>query len=242
MRIICSCGIEAQIYDYPPADVTEGGKSMKERHLICGCGREVVIRTAPKYEPAMAETEEAKETSGVVSFDELVRRLNQDQAAAAPPVNPGGWGGYNPAPAPKGVAPKAPLKPVVAPPTLPSPIIDPNATQTPSSDEKSIFLTQDDADVVGALIANYGEKFKDAEVQKDEVAEFADLASRAKQGGMFAMNDKEQRMVRMGFLERNIQKLWPIAAYADEDEFEVVQTAKAKALRERFKQTCGWDK
>jgi hypothetical protein len=124
---------------------------------------------------------------------------------------------------------------------MPSAIIDPTAAPTTNTDEKSIYLSQDDADVIGALIANYGAKFKDAEVQKEEVQEFADLATRAKQEGMLVISEKEQRMCRMAFLPRNITKLWPIAAYADETEFEVVQTAKAKVLRERFKQTCGWD-
>lgn len=236
MKITCSCGIDYQVYDYPPAEIEEGGKKMMERHIMCPCDREAVIRTAPKYEP---NVDTGEETSGVVSFDELVRRLDKAAAApATPATNPGGWGGNWGPP----TAQKAPKKAPVAPPAVPSPIIDPSAVPVPSSDEKSLFLTQDEADVVSALIAHYGAKFKDAEVQKEEVQEFADLASRAKQEGMFAMSEKEQRMVRMGFLERNVKKLWPIAAYADETEFEVQQTAKAKVLRERFKTTCEWDK
>lgn len=241
MKIECSCGIEYQVYDYPPSEVEEGGKKMMERHVMCPCDREIVVRTAPKYEPAMAATEEAENTSGVVSFDELVRRLKAGQDAQdAAPINKSGWGGFNPPAAPP--PGKAPTKAAVAPPTLPSLIIDPNAAPIINTDEKSIFLSQDDADVIGALITNYGEKFKDAEVQKEEVQEFADLAARAKQEGIFIISEKEQRMCRMAFLERNVKKLWPILAYADETEFEVVQTAKAKALRERFKQICGWDK
>lgn len=238
MRITCSCGIDYQVYDYPPAEIEEGGKKMMERHIMCPCDREVVVRTAPKYEPTASNTEEAENTSGVVSFDELVRRLKQGQQEDPPPApaaNPG-WGG-NWAPPP----PKAQKQAPVAVPA-PSPVIvDPNATPAPTNDEKGIFLTQDEADTVGALIANYGLKFKDAEAQKEEVQEFAELAERAKLGGMFSMSEKEQRMCRMAFLERNVKKLWPIAQYADEDEFEVVQTAKAKDLRERFKNLCGWD-
>lgn len=234
MKIECSCGIIYQVYDYPPVELEEGGKKMMERHVMCPCDREIIIRTAPKYEPTSNE----ENTSGVVSFDELVRRLNQDPTPPAP-VNTGGWGGYNPAPQPP--AGKAPKKAIVVPPPIPSAIIDPTASPAVNNDEKSIYLSQDDADVVGALVAHYGEKFKDAEVQKEEVQEFADLAGRAKQEGMLVLSEKEQRMCRMAFLPRNITKLWPVAAYADEDEFEVVQTAKAKALRERFKQACGWD-
>jgi hypothetical protein len=239
MKIECSCGITYQVYDYPPTMVEIDKKPVAQRHIMCPCDREVVIHTQPKYEPAAAEGEDAENTSGVVSFDELVRRLNQDAKQDPAPAKSGGWGGYSPTqPPPAG---KAPSKAAVAPPPLPSIIVDPNAAPIVNTDEKSIFLSQDEADTVGALIANYGEKFKDPEVQKEEVQEFADLAARARQEGMLIISEKEQRMCRMAFLDRNVKKLWPIAAYAPDDEYEVVQQAKAKALRLRFKATCGWD-
>ena len=238
MKITCACGIDYQVYDYPPAEVEEGGKKMMERHIMCPCDREVVVRTAPKYEPASQE----ENVSGVISFDELVRRLNQDPPPPPAPVTPpagwGGWGSSTPTAPPK-AAPKA----VVAP-SLPSPIIvDPNAAPVVTNQEKSIFLSKDDAEVLGALVAHYGQKFKDAEIQKDEVQEFAELAVRAAQDGMFIVySDREDRMIRMAFLEKNVKKLWPVGQFDDDTDFNVVQTARAKDLRERFKNLCGWDK
>ena len=234
MKITCSCGIDYQVYDYPPAEVEEGGKKMMERHIMCPCDREVVIRTTPKYEPNQA-VPKGEETSGVVSFDELVRRLNPP----AVPTGSGGWGGGGAiAPPP----PKAPPAPVVAPPELPSIITDIEGASAPVSQEKSIFLSQDDADVLGALVAHYGEKFKDAEVQKEEAKEFAELAERCKQEGMFIITtDKEDRMIRTAFLERNMKKLWPVGQFDDDTDFNVVQTGRAKSLRERFKTLCGWE-
>jgi hypothetical protein len=240
MKITCTCGIDYSLYDYPPTEVEVEGKTAMERLVMCPCDREYVIHTQPKYEPDSKETN----VSGVMSFEELVKKLK------APPPAPkaASWG---PPQSAKKVSSKA-KSGIVLPGAADASgkasgglIIDPNAIQAAPAvavNEKSIFLTQDDADVVSSLIANYGAKFKDAEMQKEEVQEFADLASRAKQEGMFTIGEKEQRMVRMAFLEKNILKLWPFDAYADETEFNVQQTAKAKLLREKFKQMCGWDK
>lgn len=232
MQIVCSCGISYQVYDYPPAEVEEGGKKMMERHIMCPCDREVVVRTAPKYEPT-APLVEGEETSRVVSFEEMSRRLGVGKNTTPPSAKVPTWG---PSSTPPTEAPEA----ISGAPSL---IVDPNATPNVTGTEKSIFLTQEDADVLGNLIAHYGMKFKDPEAQKEEAQEFADLAARAKQEGMFTIfSDKEERMCRMGFLERNVKKLWPIGPYDDESDHNVQCTVRANDLRERFKKLCGWDK
>lgn len=216
MKIICSCGISYQVYDYPPSDVEEGGKQMKERHIMCPCDREIVMRTAPKYEPDYEGTEK---TSPLASFEEISRRLG-----IVPP-------------------PGTPQNAPEAAPATPSLILGPEADQPPASAGKGLFLTPDDASTLSTLIGHYGSYYKCSETQKEDQEKFAVLAERAKLGGMFNLQtEEEERMVRMGFLERNITKIWPVGPYDEEGEFNVQQTIRAKTLREKFKNLLGWDK
>jgi hypothetical protein len=73
-KIECACGISHQIYDWPAAEVEQNDKKMMERHLKCRCSREIVVRTAPKYEPD-AEVDEDEKVATVTSFAELSRQF-----------------------------------------------------------------------------------------------------------------------------------------------------------------------
>lgn len=81
-KIECACGISHQIYDWPPSEVEQNNKKMMERHITCNCKREIVVRTAPKYEPE-AELEEGEKIATVSSFAELSRQFGVLKEAPA---------------------------------------------------------------------------------------------------------------------------------------------------------------
>lgn len=72
-KLECACGISIDIYSWPPTEIEQNGKKMMERHISCRCTREIVVRTAPKYEPD-AEVKEGEKIATVVSFAELSRQ------------------------------------------------------------------------------------------------------------------------------------------------------------------------
>ncbi len=72
-KIECACGISLDIYSWPPAEIEQNGKKMMERHISCRCTREIVVRTAPKYEPDAIVGEDEK-IATVMSFAEMSRQ------------------------------------------------------------------------------------------------------------------------------------------------------------------------
>lgn len=93
-KLECACGISHQIYDWPMTEIEQNGTKMCERHITCACKREVVVRTAPKYEPE-AETGDDEKIATVSSFAELSRQFGvlkeapeHNQPGAAKPETP----------------------------------------------------------------------------------------------------------------------------------------------------------
>lgn len=92
-KIECACGISLDIYSWPPSEVEQNGKKMMERHISCDCRREIVVRTAPKYEPGADEPGEGEKVATVVSFAELSRQfgvLKDTEPYNKPPAAPVG--------------------------------------------------------------------------------------------------------------------------------------------------------
>lgn len=209
MKITCTCGIAHQLYDYPPGDVSAGGKDMKERHIICNCTREAVVRTSPKDEPDYNDPNADKEglRRNVISHEALCAKLGL-------PIN----------------------TPVIQPaaPPVASTIIDPTATTV--SGQPSLFLAKDDADLLREIVTHYGAVFKqgDEEAQAAYSAFVAKI-----QEGMLSTDPTEVRMVKCAFSDRNLRRLYPVGQYDDETSHNVVRTEAAKSLKDRFETEFG---
>lgn len=91
-KIECACGISLDIYSWPSAEIEQNGTKMIERHITCRCTREIVVRTAPKYEPD-AEIGEDENVAAVSSFAELSRQFGVRKEAE--PYNKPDAGGLN---------------------------------------------------------------------------------------------------------------------------------------------------
>jgi hypothetical protein len=77
MKLVCTCGIRHFIFDWPAADIKDGGKDMKERHIFCPCQREIVIRTSPKDEIEFDGPDDSKKPK-VYSQEALAKAMGLD--------------------------------------------------------------------------------------------------------------------------------------------------------------------
>jgi hypothetical protein len=68
MKLVCTCGIGHYVYDWPASDVKHNGVKMKERRMQCSCSRGIIVRTALKDEPEVAQAK-------MVSFEALSKHL-----------------------------------------------------------------------------------------------------------------------------------------------------------------------
>lgn len=140
-KIECACGISLDIYTWPSAEVEQNGKKMIERHIRCHCEREIVVRTAPKYE-LDAEVAEDEKISAVSSFAELSRQFGVLKEAE--PHN----------------------KPLTG---------DVDESESP---KKTVTFSDEEANLLNALLLNYGNWFKQGKASAADKAKFLDLADR----------------------------------------------------------------
>lgn len=237
MFVRCACGINiGSIFDWPPAEIEEGNKKMFERHLNCACGREMVVRTAPKEEPDSQENADKKQ---IFSFDEIARRMWSEQDPNDPAL--------------KSLTIPSTDQMIKAleatgDPRTAAIIADIQAAQTPT-----IGLLSAETDLLQSLIRNYAICFKPiykqpkkekGEKQGEQINEQAMEQAKEHQlyiefadkihDGLVTFAPVEARMVRCAFTERNIFRLYPTTDTDLDTDYNVVMTKKVEELKTKI--------
>lgn len=185
-KIECACGISHDIYSWPPAEVEQNGKKMMERHITCTCTREVVVRTAPKYEDD-AEVGDDEKVATVTSFAELSRKFGVLKEAAP----------HNTAAPPKEDSEE-------------DAVDDAGPGKEDAGPRKKVQILAPNRALFATLIENYAKWFKQGKASKEGQKKFFDFHQKVSEarGGNLSLNDEEIRMARMALSPRNLYHLW----------------------------------
>lgn len=220
MIIRCTCGLNiGSIFHWPPAEIEEGGKKMMERHLSCNCGREIVVRTAPKEEPDSPENADKK---GIFSFDEIARRMGAGQMPDQPSVQP---------------APDSPTAIIQEINAIGNPALGLNAEdaellQTLVRNYGTVFkpiFKQEKS----KRAAKQGEQMNEQEAaQAKEQQEYLAFADKIIEG-LVSFSPEEAKMARCSFTERNLDRLYPTTDFDLDTDYNVIMRKKVAALETR---------
>jgi hypothetical protein len=105
-------------------------------------------------------------------------------------------------------------------------------SKTTGSDcvKRSLTLSKDEAALLREAVAHYGKVFKQGSSESTQYIEFAGKIKH----GELSVGEDEEIMIRCALSERNINRLWPVGEFDDDDSYNVKCASSARALMERL--------